>query len=149
MTEQRLIDANKLIEQLEGIISDYTSNGAFPNGYDINSAIDSLTDAPTIDPETLPVVRQLREELARVTAERDEIAALCGKLIALCDQPQKWRVKLFRRHQGAMIGDYMGSGYPFVDSFNRIYTEFEETASDGAYQAIRRATDCTLESEEK
>ena len=25
----------------------------------------------TIDPETLPVVRQLREELARVTAERD------------------------------------------------------------------------------
>lgn len=69
----RLIDANKLIEQLDGIISDYTSNGAFPNGYDINSAIDSLTDAPTIDPETLPIVRQLREELARVTAERDAI----------------------------------------------------------------------------
>lgn len=28
-------------------------------------------EAPTIDPETLPLVRQLREELARVTAERD------------------------------------------------------------------------------
>lgn len=27
----------------------------------------------TIDPETLPVVRQLREELARVTAERDAL----------------------------------------------------------------------------
>lgn len=26
---------------------------------------------PTIDPETLPIVRQLREELERVTAERD------------------------------------------------------------------------------
>ena len=28
-------------------------------------------EAPTIDPETIPIVRQLREELARVTAERD------------------------------------------------------------------------------
>ena len=28
-------------------------------------------EAPTIDPETIPVVHQLREELARVTAERD------------------------------------------------------------------------------
>lgn len=28
-------------------------------------------EAPTIDPETLTVVRRLREELARVTAERD------------------------------------------------------------------------------
>ncbi len=28
-------------------------------------------EAPTIDPETIPVVRQLREELARMTAERD------------------------------------------------------------------------------
>lgn len=71
MAEQRLIDANALIAQLEDIVSDYTSNGMFPNGYDINAAIDSLEDAPTIDPETIPVVRQLREELARVTAERD------------------------------------------------------------------------------
>lgn len=30
-------------------------------------------EAPTIDPETIPVVRQLREELARVTEERDAI----------------------------------------------------------------------------
>lgn len=28
-------------------------------------------EAPTIDPETLPIVRQLRAELDRVTAERD------------------------------------------------------------------------------
>lgn len=28
-------------------------------------------EAPTIDPESLPIVRQLRAELARVTAERD------------------------------------------------------------------------------
>lgn len=29
---------------------------------------------PTIDPESLPIVRQLRAELERVTAERDKIA---------------------------------------------------------------------------
>ena len=75
----RLIDANALIEQLESIISDYTSNGAFPNGYDINSAIDSLSDAPTIDPENLPIVRELREQLAKVTAERD--AAMRGEKV--------------------------------------------------------------------
>lgn len=45
----RLIDADKLAAHLERRI-EY---------------------APTIDPETIPVVRQLREELARVTAERD------------------------------------------------------------------------------
>lgn len=28
-------------------------------------------EAPTIDPETLPIVRQLREELAEATAERE------------------------------------------------------------------------------
>lgn len=33
-------------------------------------------EAPTIDPETFPVVRQLREELARVTAERDDYKEL-------------------------------------------------------------------------
>ena len=30
----------------------------------------------TIDPETIPIVRQLREELARVTAERDDYKEL-------------------------------------------------------------------------
>lgn len=81
--EQRLIDVNALIEQLESIISDYTSNGAFPNGYDINSAIDSLQNAPTIDPETLPIVQELREKLWRVTVERDAaVWQLNGKCYA-------------------------------------------------------------------
>lgn len=34
-----------------------------------------------IDPETLPIVRQLREELARVTAERDAAVADLRKLV--------------------------------------------------------------------
>ena len=90
MAEQRLIDANALIAQLEDIVSDYTSNGMFSNGYDIKAAIDSLEDAPTIDPETLPIVRQLRAELARMTAERDaaekDRAELADYELAVCEQ---------------------------------------------------------------
>lgn len=64
MAEQRLIDANALRE-------DWLENGENEYVYDTNSFLESLDDAPTIDPESLPIVRQLREELARVTAERD------------------------------------------------------------------------------
>lgn len=77
----------------------------------------------------------------KAEAERDEISDLCGKLAVLCEQPKEWRSKMFRKYQVSMIGDYMGSGYPFVDAFNRIYIEFEETASDGAYEALRKSTD--------
>ena len=38
-----------------------------------------VDEQPTIDPETLPIVRELREQLAKVTAERD--AAMRGELI--------------------------------------------------------------------
>lgn len=50
-------------------------------------------DAPTIDPETLPIVRELREKLKRVTAERD--AAL------------KW-VKELKSEKAAAIGELNG-----------------------------------------
>lgn len=68
MAEQRLIDANNL-----GV------GKANPDAFECkdyvygwNSALQAVTDtSPTIDPETLPIVRQLREELAKVTAERD------------------------------------------------------------------------------
>ena len=62
--EMRLIDANALRE-------DWLQNGENEYVYDTNSFLSSLDDAPTIDPETIPVVRQLREELARVKKERD------------------------------------------------------------------------------
>lgn len=72
--EQRLIDANALRE-------DWLENGENEYVYDTNSFLSSLDDAPTIDPETLPIVRQLREELARVTAERDAAVSDLHKLV--------------------------------------------------------------------
>lgn len=67
----RLIDADKLAAHLERRI-EYAS---------------------TIDPETIPIVRQLREELARVTAERDaaveeldDVSSLVDDLVDFVDR---------------------------------------------------------------
>ena len=70
MAEQRLIDANKISPvdiQYYGKVVDWTT----------------IEHAYKIDPETLPIVQQLREELAKVTAERDAaVEQLHGKCYA-------------------------------------------------------------------
>lgn len=58
---QKLIDANNYKESLK----------ALPDTASKKDAIELLGMMPTINPENLPIVRQLRAELARVTAERD------------------------------------------------------------------------------
>ena len=68
--------------------------------------------------------------------ERDEVVKLCGKLMGLCTPPKEWIPKLFRPCINRP-GDYMGSGYTFLDSFNRIFDEFTETADKETYRAIR------------
>ena len=56
----RLIDADALKEKMK------CTNRYFNIKFDID-------ESPTIDPETLPIVRELREHLAKVTAERDSL----------------------------------------------------------------------------
>ena len=68
MAEQRLIDAKKLNRKKKYLFE--TRGLPFPKSERFIKA-DDLFSAPTIDPETLPVVLQLREELAKVTADRD------------------------------------------------------------------------------
>lgn len=65
MAEQRLIDANKILYHQA-----WESGSMEPanEGVALMSEVQAM---PTIDPEALPIVRQLREELERVTAERD------------------------------------------------------------------------------
>ena len=58
--KMRLIDADKLAAHLERRI-EY---------------------APTIDPETLPIVRQLREELALITHQRDVYKSVFERITA-------------------------------------------------------------------
>lgn len=79
MAEPRLIDANaakKSLLSYYSFVNDNTSKSNYTGetlmSYEVADMIeDCMDNAPTIDPETLTVVRQLREELARVTAERD------------------------------------------------------------------------------
>ena len=66
--EVRLIDANKIKPvhvEYYGKVVDWAT----------------IEYAPTIDPESLPIVRQLREELARVTAERNAAVSDLHKLV--------------------------------------------------------------------
>lgn len=89
--EQRPIDANELKARLSSL------EGRGGHKY-YRKAVDDclhkhfpriIDDAPTIDPETLPIVRQLREELARVTAERD---AAVEDLRGDCEKCAHYRV---------------------------------------------------------
>lgn len=53
------------------------------SGLEVEKAISDIFSetglfCPTIDPETLPIVRELREKLERVTAERDEARRDCA-----------------------------------------------------------------------
>lgn len=65
MAEQRLIDANKILYHQA-----WESGSMEPANENV-ALMSKVQAMPTINPEALPIVRQLREELERVTAERD------------------------------------------------------------------------------
>lgn len=46
-----------------------------------------------------------------------------SNLIILCEVPQKDRDKVFKKIS-IRVGDYMGTGYIFLDKYNKIYEEF-------------------------
>lgn len=73
MSKQRLIDATKLRRIFDVWLSEMNDND--PEDQQTGTAIYDcacqLDDAPTIDPETMPIVRELREKLKQVTEERD------------------------------------------------------------------------------
>ena len=75
----RLIDADSLLREVGNYsleVACNKSDGRLETMTKVTQAVqdhaaECIDDAPTIDPETFPIVRRLREELARVTAERD------------------------------------------------------------------------------
>ena len=76
MAEQRLIDANKV----EAGFDELCQSPYFKENPETKGGAETVMDlcvrrdghtSNTINPEDLPIVRQLREELAKVTAERD------------------------------------------------------------------------------
>lgn len=73
----RLIDADALLDKQESL---YMKGNVLFHGV----TACAIENAPTIDPETIQTVKELREELKQVKAERD--AALADlKCIASCE----------------------------------------------------------------
>lgn len=69
MSEQRLIDANELKKKSIPHVRGEHGYSAKAENWAV--LVKDINNSPAIDPETLPIVRELREQLARVTAERD------------------------------------------------------------------------------
>lgn len=46
----RMIDADRLLDALNSVILDYTSEGKYPDGFGIDDAINLVEDAPTLTP---------------------------------------------------------------------------------------------------
>ena len=71
LAEMRLIDANKFeafqVEPPKGYSDEQLE--AYAAGATL--VLEKIDASPTIDPGSLPVVRELQEQLAKVTAERD------------------------------------------------------------------------------
>ena len=91
MDEQRLIDANALTVDLT-----YDFTGRPMNGHRKTTFADirgMILCQPTIDPETLPIVRQLREELALITHQRDVYKSVFERITAHGDCNDCGKVK--------------------------------------------------------
>lgn len=57
-------------------------------------------------------------------------------LILLCEVPRKEWSKVFRKINLG-LGDYMGTGYIFIDRYHKIYDDFMEKTSDSLYNLIK------------
>lgn len=96
MSEQRLIDANRIVEVANHAYDEWnlamatqdTNRGVNKvfRRQELCKAVKGVAEnAPTIDPEDLPIVKELREELAQVTAQRDAAIEELGGVLAMAD----------------------------------------------------------------
>ena len=85
-------------------------------------------------------VDKQRREIERLERELAAAVNLIAKLVCLCDMGKRNAIKVLRPMRiGA--GDYMGTGYAFLDAFNRIWDDFISQSSaevDALYPMIRK-----------
>lgn len=92
MAEQRLIDANEARKSLLSYYSFVNENTSKSNytgetlmSYEVADMIeDCIENATTIDPETLPVVCQLRAELDNLRKEKRPTSTLVKSTFGVC-----------------------------------------------------------------
>lgn len=92
MAEQRLIDANALKSIYEEWLSELSGNN--PEHADEGSAIFScvcqIDSQPIIDPESLPIVQQLRAEIKRLNGEITKCRDELNRANTALDSAAKW-----------------------------------------------------------
>lgn len=82
MSEQRLIDANLLLKEAEESLCENPHTGVMAQAMHTNEHrhfMCMIIRQPTIDPETLPIVQQLMDEIKRAVIERNTLAAIVYK----------------------------------------------------------------------
>lgn len=68
MSEQRLIDANEL-RGIESLLNTDIIRGSKEASWLMSQVLHDIDAMPTIDPETMPIVRELREKMERTEQE--------------------------------------------------------------------------------
>lgn len=93
MSEQRLIDANLLLKEAEESLCENPHTSVMAHAmhtHEHRHFMCMILHQPTIDPESLHIVRQLRAELERVKAERDAAIKSRAKLaeyeLTVCEE---------------------------------------------------------------
>lgn len=72
MSEQRLIDGNELRE-IESLLNTDIIQGSEEASWLMSQVLHDIDAMPTIDPETLPIVRELRAELGQAKQELRQV----------------------------------------------------------------------------
>lgn len=60
---------------LEQLKEEILWGNVYLSNKEVNALVDVIDDQPSIDPETLPIVQQLRVDLEKMKAERDAAVA--------------------------------------------------------------------------
>lgn len=79
----RLIDADEL--EKKNILHIRGEYGYSARSENWVMLVKDINNTPTVDPETLPIVQELRKQLDRVTAERDAAIANLKQAKSGCD----------------------------------------------------------------
>lgn len=86
--------------------------------------------------ETSVKMHKITADLLTASQRREKAAAeFFAKLLLLCDVAPKDRTKVFRNYN-AGPGDYLGTGFVFVDAFNQFIEEFYDTADAELYESV-------------
>ena len=72
MAEQRLIDANELYG-VESLLNTDIVKNSKEASYILSQVLHDIQTIPTIDPETLPIVQELREKLRQTEQELRQV----------------------------------------------------------------------------